>query len=153
MADDRQFGIINLGGSGGETGTIGEMVFKLKAKSDKELVKHAQQIIKDVEAGNAQGVGLEQSAALQAIVYELALKFAGRLSGKALSKNDVAGFQKMTNLYTRLNGLHKQSSAWAYRVNNPVGKDSGLGRNDNRVQGRILRRGTSTAEGCFDEAL
>lgn len=142
MADDRQFGIINLGRSGGETGTIGEMIFKLKAKSDKELVKHAQQIINDVEAGNAQGVGLEQSAALQAIVYELALKFAGRLSGK-----------KMTNLYTRLNGLHKQSSAWAYRVNNPVGKDSGLGRNDNRVQGRILRRGTSTAEGCFDESL
>lgn len=145
--------IIRLGNDEDETGTIRDFVLELKAKSDRELVKHAQQVINDVEAGNAQSVGLEQSAALQAIVYELALKFAEQLSGSRKSSVDVVGLQKMINLHTRLNGLHKQSAAWAYRVNNPVGKDSGLGRNDRRVESRILRRGTSTADGLFDEAL
>lgn len=153
MTKGKPLNIIRLGNGEDETGTISGFVLELKAKSERELVKHAQQVINDVEAGNAQGVGLEHSAALQAIVYELALKFAERLSGSRLTTTDVVGLQKMINLHTRLNGLHKQSAAWAYRVSNPVGKDSGLGRNDRRIESRILRRGTSTAEGRFDEAL
>ncbi|WP_416189488.1 hypothetical protein ACM67B_09995 [Neisseria sp. CCUG17229] len=128
------------------------IIQELQAQSQKEVVERAQRVIDLVTAGAAAEVGLEQAAALQALTYEFSLNTLKAAIEKPYSGQQER-FCRLVNLHTKLSLQLKQSAAWSYREKNFVGKASGLGRNDSRVSDRILRRGTSTAEGCFDESL
>lgn len=132
---------------------LAELVDEVCSKSKADILKQAQETIARVENGDAAGVGLEQTAVLSAVTYEIALSYVRKVDDKRMGTFNIAGFQKACNILTRLHTLHKQSGAWAFREQNRVKRADGLGRNDSRVEARILRRGTSTAEGVFDKPL
>ncbi|UOO82025.1 hypothetical protein LVJ83_00670 [Uruburuella testudinis] len=148
--------VIRVNADGGigalQAGEVANVIEELMATDMCEIVARAQRTIEQVEAGDAAGVGLEQAAALSAVVYELILSHAHKIN-KRPTPHGVTEFTKLGNLHSKLMHQMKQSAAWAYRVKHTVTKDSELGRNDSRVQGRILRRATTTADGCFDETL
>ena len=151
-----------------------KFIEELEAKGTSEIVARAQATIAAVEAGNAAGflhsgavckntiaavdagnaagVGLAETAGIHAIVTELVYREAKKGASNQFGV-DAAKFSKLVNIQAKLTHQLKQSAAWQYRINNVVPKDAGLGRNDSRVARRILKRGTSTADGCFDEAL
>ena len=129
-----------------------KFIEELEAKGTSEIVARAQATIAAVEAGNAAGVGLAETAGIHAIVTELVYREAKKGASNQFGV-DAAKFSKLVNIQAKLTHQLKQSAAGQYRMNNVVPKDAGLGRNDSRVARRILKRGTSTADGCFDEAL
>ena len=135
-----------------DTAFLLKFVEDLAAKSTEEIVARAQATIAAVEAGNAASVGLVETAGIHAVMTELVYREVGNGLGRRAGV-DAAQVSKLGNLQAKLSHQLRQSAAWQYRVNKVVPKDAGLGRNDSRVQRRILNRGTSTSGGCFDEAL
>ena len=130
------------------------LVSELMAENKAGIVARAQSVIDAVEAGDAAGVGLEQAAAMQSVLYELFLIQAAKGSRtNAMNKNQ--SISRLGNLHAKLTHQLKQSAAWAYRVQNPQvqAKGAGLGRNDRRVEERILKRVSTTADCCWEAPL
>lgn len=135
-------------------GALLALVAELMAESKAGIAARAQGVIDAVEAGDAAGVGLEQAAAMQAVLYEMFMLQAAK-GTKVNAMNKYQSLSRLGNLHSKLTHQLKQSAAWAYRVQNPQAqaKGAGLGRNDKRVEKRILQRVSTTADGCWEAPL
>lgn len=129
-----------------------DMVNELMACKRDDICARAQRIIDAVEAGEAASVGLAESAAMQAVLYELFLIESAK-GVNVNGRNHYQHISRIGNLHAKLAHQHKQSAAWAYRLKNPPPQYSPLGRNDKRIEKRILKRATTTADGCWDAPL